>query len=129
MRPILVLKLLNKIIVNKTFKIESARTIQSSMEPNQLVISIDLTDTYFHIPIHPNFQKYLRFAVIDHVYQFTALPFGHVITPRIFTEVIREITIILRKSDITRNMYLDDWIIREDKEEIRTIQWVNILEL
>ncbi len=128
MRPIKDLKLLNNIIVNKAFRMESARTIQSAMKPNQWYISIDLMDAYLHIPIHPNFGKYLRFAVIDHVYQFTALPFGHVIAPRIFTEVMREIAIILRKS-ITIHMYLDDWIIREDKQEVLMIQSVIILEL
>ncbi len=50
MRPIIDLKLLNKIIVNQTFQMESARTIQSPMEPNQWAISIDLMDAYFHIP-------------------------------------------------------------------------------
>ncbi len=33
-RPIIYLKLLNKIIVNKTFRMESAKTIQSAMDPN-----------------------------------------------------------------------------------------------
>ncbi len=54
-------------------------------------------DTYFLISIHPNSWKYLRIAILDHVYQFTAFTFGHVIASRIFSEVMREMVIILRK--------------------------------
>ncbi len=97
----------------------------SAMEPNQWSISIDLMDAYFH----QNFRKYLRFAVLDRVNKFTALPFGHVIAPRIFTEVMKEIAIIPWKSGITIHMYLDNWIIREDNQEVLKIHSVNILEL
>ena len=42
-----------------TFKMETAEVIQASPQTGEWVDSIDLTDTYFHVPIHPKFQKYL----------------------------------------------------------------------
>ena len=128
-RPIIDLKILNKLIVNKTFKMESARSIQEALQPGQWAISIDLTDAYFHIPIHPNFRKYLRFAVLGRVFQFKALPFGMSIAPRVFTEVMKEIAKILREAGIIIHMYLDDWLIRDDEQEFIVIQSPNILEL
>jgi hypothetical protein len=129
MRPILDLKILNKLIVNKTFRMESARSIQQAVQPNQWAISIDLTDAYFHIPINHNFRKYLRFAVLDKVFQFRALPFGHIIAPRVFSEVMREVGRILRESGIVVHMYLDDWLIRDDSQSFLITQSPNILEL
>ncbi len=123
-RPILDLKLLNTLIVNQTFRMESARTIQQATVPNQWACSIDLTDAYFHVPIHPSFRKYLRFCINGQVYQFHALPFSLIIAPRIFTMIMLEIAKILRE-----NMYLDDWLIRHcQREELSVVIW-SILQL
>ena len=59
---------------------ETAENIEDSLQQGEWVISLDLTDAYFHIPIHPRFQKYLHFNVGNRSYQFTALPFGHLDT-------------------------------------------------
>ena len=90
-RPIIDLKDLNSCIANSTFHMESARSIQQSMNPDESACSIDLIDAYFHIPIHPKFRKYLRIAVLGKVYQFKAMPFGLKIAPRIFTKVMLEV--------------------------------------
>ena len=129
MRPIIDLKILNRLIVNKSFRMESARSIQAALQPGQFAISIDLTDAYFHIPIHPSFRKYLRFAVLGKVYQFLALPFGLAIAPRIFTEVMKEVGRLLREHGIIVHMYLDDWLIRDDQQQYLIIWSPNILEL
>ena len=56
--------------------------------------SIDLTDAYFHVPIHQKFQKYLRFHVQGQAYQFRALPFGIATAPMEFTRVVKEVKFI-----------------------------------
>ena len=40
---------------------ETPESIRASLIPGEWVLSIDLSDTYLHIPIHPNSRKYLRF--------------------------------------------------------------------
>ena len=45
------------------------------------VTLIDLTNAYFHVPIHPQSQKYLRFQTKKGVFQFHALPFGVATAP------------------------------------------------
>ena len=51
------------------------------MIPGEWVSSIDVSDTYLHIPIHPNSRKYLRFCYKSQVFQFTSLPFGLATAP------------------------------------------------
>ena len=111
-RPILDLKVLNKCIVNSKFRMESARSIQEAMNPDEWACSVDLTDAYFHIPVNKGFRKYLRFAVLGKAYQYRALPFGLLIAPRIFTAVMLEVAKILREQGVVMHLYLDNWIFR-----------------
>ena len=54
----------------------STESIKTCLIPGEWVSSIDLSDAYLHIPIHPNSRKYLRFCYKSQVFQFTSLPFG-----------------------------------------------------
>ena len=58
------------------FTMESAESIRRSLPRDAWVTSIDLVDTYFHIPIHRGYRKWLRNQTRDTIYQFRALPFG-----------------------------------------------------
>ena len=49
------------------------------------LVSIDLKDAYFDVPIHPKSQHLLRFHVDKQTYQFKALPFGLATAPLEFT--------------------------------------------
>ena len=53
----------------------NSRVIRTSLIPGEWVSSIDLSDAYLHIPIHPNSGKYLRFCHRFQVFQFNSLPF------------------------------------------------------
>ena len=68
--------MLNNLLHVPTFKVETAESIRKSIQQGEWVISIDLTDSYFHVPIHPQSQKYLRFQTKEGFFQFQALPFG-----------------------------------------------------
>ncbi|CAJ0931053.1 unnamed protein product [Ranitomeya imitator] len=85
-RPILDLKLLNKCVRVRHFRMESLRSVISSMERGEFLASIDIKDAYLHIPIFPPHQRFLRFAIREDHFQFTALPFGLATAPRVFTK-------------------------------------------
>ena len=55
---------------------ETPESIRTSLVPEEWVSSVDLSDAYLHIPIHPNSRKYLRFCHRSQVFQFTSLSFG-----------------------------------------------------
>ena len=88
-QPVIDLSVVNNYLHVPTFKMETAENIRDSFQQGEWVTSLDLTDAYFHIPIHPRFQKYLRFNVGDRSYQFTALPFGIATAPLEFTMVAK----------------------------------------
>ncbi|CAJ0931423.1 unnamed protein product [Ranitomeya imitator] len=94
-RPILDLKLLNKCIRVWHFRMESLRSVISSMERGEFLASIDIKDAHLHIPIFPPHQRFLRFAVLEDHFQFTALPFGLATAPRVFTKVMAAVMAIL----------------------------------
>ena len=62
-RPVIDLSVVNTYLHVPIFKMETAEVIRASLQTGEWVASIDLTDAYFHVPIHPKFQKYLRFHV------------------------------------------------------------------
>ena len=81
-RPVIDVSRLNTFLHVEKFKMETPEFIRTSLIPGEWVSSIDLSDTYLHIPIHPNSRKYLRFCYRSQVFQFTSLPFGQPQPPR-----------------------------------------------
>ncbi|CAJ0954016.1 unnamed protein product [Ranitomeya imitator] len=111
-RPILDLKLLNKFVRVRHFRMESLRSVIASLEKGEFLASVDIQDAYLHIPIFPPHQRFLRFAVNNLHFQFTALPFGLASAPRVFTKVMSTVVSILHSRGIVVLPYLDDLLIK-----------------
>ena len=56
-RPVIDLSRLNTFLHVEKFKMETPESIRTSLIPGEWVSSIDLSDAYLHIPIHPNSRK------------------------------------------------------------------------
>ena len=69
-------------------------------------------DAYFHIPIHSQSRKYMRFHLQGRSYQFKALPFGLSTAPMEFTVVAKEVKLVAFQKGIRIHQYLDDWLVR-----------------
>ena len=110
--PVIDWSVVNKYLHVPTFKMETAENIRDSLQEDKWVTSLDLTDAYFHIPIHPHFQQYLRFNVGDRSYQFIALPFGITTAPLEFTMVAKEVKLMALAQGIRIHQYIDDWLMR-----------------
>ena len=74
---------------HESFKMETPEIIRTSLQTGEWVTSIDFKDEYFHIPIHAQSKKYMRFHVQDKSYQFKALPFRLSTAPIEFTVVAK----------------------------------------
>ena len=96
MRPVINLKLLNVFIQKIPFKMENINTALHTIAPGDCLVSIDLKDAYFSIPILKPHCKFLRFKWSDQTYEFTCLPFGYSLAPRVFTEVLKPVVSYLR---------------------------------
>ena len=111
LRPIIDLSTLNAYLEVPTFKMETVSSIRSSIRPGDWAVSLDLSDAYFHVPIHPSSRKYLRFCANNEVFQFRALPFGIATAPRVFTKLMATVAAYLRRNGSSVIQYFDDWLL------------------
>ncbi|XP_031333996.1 uncharacterized protein LOC116164009 [Photinus pyralis] len=107
-RFILNLKYLNTFLESPHFKMEDIRTALRLIKKDCWFTSIDIKDAYFHIRIHPNSRKFVRFEFDRQLYEFTCLPFGLSPAPYVFTKLMRPVTQWLRSHNILCVCYLDD---------------------
>ncbi|KAI2656145.1 Transposon Ty3-G Gag-Pol polyprotein [Labeo rohita] len=116
LRPILDLRLLNRALMRRPFKMLNLKQILSHIRPGDWFISLDLKDAYFHIQIAAHHRRFLRFAFEGVAYQYTVLPFGLSLAPRTFTKCMDAALVPLRQKGIRILNYLDDWLILAQSE-------------
>ena len=116
-RPVLDLSPLNRYVSKIRFRMETAWSVRSAIQPNDWATSLDLRDAYFHVLMHPRSRPWLRFTWANRIFQFRALPFGLSLSPWVFTRVTRELAIVLRRRGIRVRMYLDDWLVLAQSRE------------
>ena len=116
-RPVLDLSSLNKFVERVKFKMETTRDVRLAIRRNDWATSIDLKDAYFHVTIHQEYRKYLRFVWEGRTYEFRALPFGLSLAPLIFTKVVLEFIALQRQAGHRLKVYLDDWALFAETEE------------
>lgn len=112
-RFILNLKPLNKFIEKTHFKMEDYRTASKLIPQGGFVATIDLKEAYLLVPICKEDRKYLRFHFQApnsnlSTYEFTAMPYGLSVAPRVFTKIMREVMSYLRRQGHKSVIYLDD---------------------
>lgn len=113
-RPIIDLKRLNPHIGGQRRKQETQYQVRAALRPNQWTFSIDLTDAFFHIPVHRQSRKFLRFEFQGDVYQYRALPFGLKTAPWVFTQVVAQVQAMRETNHMSLHLYLDDWLAPTD---------------
>ncbi|KAG1540261.1 hypothetical protein G6F49_012172 [Rhizopus delemar] len=109
-RPVFNLRALNQYIDCPHFKMETIQQVSLMAQPGDYMTSIDLSDAFLHLPVHPEHRRYLRFYWKGSVYQFKTTPFGLSIVPYWFTKVTKPILEWARQQGIRLSAYLDDWI-------------------
>ena len=128
-RPVIDLSRLNTFLLVERCKMETPESIRASLIPGEWVSSIDLSDTYLHIPIHPNSRKYLRFCHRSQVFQFTSLPFVLATAPQVFTMIVKEVKLMALSRGIRLHQYLDDWLIRSQSQEEAQVNTQTVVDL
>ena len=116
-RPVIDLSTLNRSLVVPHFKMETPESIRLSLRQGHWSTSIDLSDAYLHIPVHPRHRKYLRFFAGGKAYQFKDTPFGLATIPGLFTSLMKEVIKIASSLGISLNVYLDDILISGDQSD------------
>ena len=130
-RPVLDVSRLNKFVTKTKFSMETTQSVLQSIQKGDWMVSMDMKDAYFHIPIHPESRKYLRFTFDSKVYQFRALCFGLSTAPQVFTRVLAPLAKIIHLAGFKIVLYLDDWLVigRTREEVLRAREFVLKLTL
>ncbi len=79
---------------------ENIDSVKHLLRPGDFMATIDLKDAYFSVPIDLRDRKYLRFLWDNALYEFTCLPFGYNLAPRVFTKILKPVQSALRSRGI-----------------------------
>ena len=107
-RPVINLKPLNQFVEEIHFKMENIQMVLNAVSPGDYMASLDLKDAYFSVPIFQPHRKYLRFRWQFKLYEFTCLPFGYSLAPRVFTKIFKPIIAHFRFLGFRVFIYIDD---------------------
>ncbi|XP_051994281.1 uncharacterized protein LOC127652201 [Xyrauchen texanus] len=119
LRPIMDLRVLNKHLRKYNFRMLTHGTLARSIHQNDWFTSVDLKDAFFHINMYAPHRKFLRFAYQGICYEFTVLPFGLSLSPRVFCLCAEAGLAPLRITGLRILTYIDDWlIIANSREEV-----------
>ena len=113
-RPVFDLSTLNKFLVVSSFRMDTVASVLGSLSVGDWMVSLDLKDAYFQVPIHPRSRKYLRFVWQGRVFQFRVLCFGLATAPQVFTKVMAPVAAWAHHQGFTVRRYLDDWLVTGD---------------
>ena len=96
---------------------ETVPSVLLSVREGDFLVSIDLKDAYFQIPVHQSLRKLLRFLSRGGwggtVYQFKA---GLSTAPQVFSRVFAAVSAWAHSHGIRLLRYLDDWLILASSE-------------
>lgn len=99
------------------FKMTNMKMALDLVSPGIFMSSIDLSDAYFTVPIHPQSRKFLKFRWNNQLFQFAALPNGLACAPRLFTKLLNPVFTFFRKKGWSCFQYIDDSIILDTSEQ------------
>lgn len=110
---------LNKFLKELKFKMLSAPRVLQAVSSGQWFTTLDLKDAYFHIPVHRDHWKYLRFALEGVAYEFNVLLFGLSLAPRTFTKCMDAVLAPIMSQGILVLNYLDNWLVcAQNREQV-----------
>ena len=109
-RPVINLKKLNEFFVYEHFKQETFPFVLEVVQKNEFFTNLDLRSAYFSIPIHPDYQKFLKFTWKGMLYKFISLCFGLSSSPKVFTKVLKPVFALFRSLGMRCSYYVDDSI-------------------
>lgn len=120
LRLITDLRVVNSYSVTPKFRYEDISVLPQVVQKGDKLVTIDLKDGFFHVPVHPDFRKYLGFCWNNQFYVWNVLPFGLQSSPYFFCKVLRPVIEHLRTLNIRLIAYVDDILICARDADITT---------
>ena len=108
--PIPNLKCFNRYMHVPSFKMPTIH-VQQLIQHGDYTFSIDIWDSYLHIPIVKHHHHFLQFVWHNVPYQLKVLPFGLATTPQVFTALTKPILFLCNCKGFCIVIYLDDILV------------------
>ena len=99
---------LNEYLTKVTFCMDTLMHVKEAARQGMWATSLDFSDAYHRVPIHPDSQIYLCFQVGDKRFRYLVLPFGLSTAPWVFTEVVKQVKVWSVAQLRVLFQYLDD---------------------
>ena len=112
------LRHINSHVISKNFKYDSILSVTESIKPQDKLITVDIKDGFYHIPVSEQSQKYLAFTFEGQKYKWCRLPFGCCVSPYFFCKTLKPIITFLRSKGIRVSVYVDDFILAAETDLI-----------
>ena len=123
------LRIINEYSEKKTFRNESIDDVIEVVQPNDLLITFDIKDGFFNVPIRKDHSKYFAFRWKNKVYKWNVLCFGWSLSPYYFCKIVREFIGYLRRNGLRIVSYVDDFILAAKRLEIENHKHFTLSEL
>ena len=100
-RMILNLKKINECVEAPHFKMVSVKNVLCMIEPGPWMLSVDLKDAFFTIPIHYDYQKFFKFIHKRISYEFNSIANEYSDAMRVFIKIFKASFLILKRNKIS----------------------------
>lgn len=118
LRLIVDLRYVNSFTEPQKFRYEDLSTLSEIIKPGDHMISIDLKDSFHHIPVNEESSEYIGIEFENKYYIWNVLPFGYKLSPFFFCKTMRSVIQYLREKGLRIIIYMDDMILLSDKDSI-----------
>ena len=104
---------INKFLLQEAMTMTTLEKSLLLVQPDNWMATYDLTSTFRHAPIHPDFHKYLGFSIVnaEGVEEYcvcTCMPFGLAIATQCLSQIIRANCRYAAMKGIRNCLYIDD---------------------
>jgi len=96
-------------VADRKFNCDSLLRFAAQLEPGDNLVSWDVSDAFFHVPLSPADQLRLAFEVGNRVFLPLVLPFGMKLSPYVFAKVMRPVVAALRRRGLRLSAYKEDF--------------------
>ena len=119
-RPVIDLSRLDTFLHVEKFKMETPKSIRTSLVPGEWVSSID--------PNPPKLKEIPK--VLPQVTGVPVhLPFGLATAPQVFTMIVKEVKLMALSRGLRLHQYLNDWLIRSQSQEEAQVNTQAVVDL
>ena len=76
LRPVLNMRHANAFMVSPPFRMESLANFANVARPDDVLVSLDMVQGYYHVDLHPTSRALMGFAWRGKYYVYNVFPFG-----------------------------------------------------